>query len=59
VSNKFISLFAIAIVMFGSSSFGTLMVNRVGASVYEKVKTKTHIDIVAFLIVMSSSRFPF
>jgi len=30
-------------------------VNCVEASVYEKVKTKTHVDIVAFLVVMSSS----
>ena len=48
-------MFAFAIVAFGSFGFGMLMVNRVGASVYEKVKTKAHIDIVAFFIVMSSS----
>ena len=53
-SNRFISLFAFAIVAFGSSGFGMLMVNHVGASVYEKVKTKTHNDIVVFFIVTSS-----
>jgi len=55
VSNRFFSLFAFVTVAFGSSSFGTLMVNRVEASVYEKVKTKSHIDIIAFFTVMSSS----
>ena len=55
MSNKFISLFAFAIVTFGSSSFGMLVVNRVGASVYEGVKRKSHNDIVVFLVVMSSS----
>jgi len=55
VSNRFIPLFAIAIVALGSSKFRTLMVNRVEASVYEKVKTRTHVDIVAFLVVMSGS----
>jgi len=55
VNNRFIWLFAFAIVAFGISGFRTLMVNRVGASVYEKVKTKSHIDIVAFLVVVSSS----
>jgi len=55
VSNRFIPLFAIVIVAFGGSKFRTLMVNRVEASVYEKVKTKTHVGIVAFLVVMSSS----
>ena len=53
MNNRFFTLFAFVIVA-GSSSFRTLMVNRVGASVYEKVETKTHIDIVAFLVVMSS-----
>jgi len=51
----FIPLFAFVIVTFGSSKFRTLMVNRVRASVYEKAKTKTYIDIVAFLVVMPSS----
>jgi len=55
VSNRIIPLFAIVIAAFGSSKFRTLMVNRIEASVYEKVKTKTHVDIVAFLVVMSSS----
>ena len=55
MSNRFISFFAFVTTAFGSSSFRTLMVNRVEASVYEKVKIKTHVDIVAFFIVMSSS----